>query len=160
MTQTATPAARTFDKIQNGRYQVMQDGKPVGVVQYESAYWWAYDLQGDRIPVTGGYASAQEAAAQIPAPAVVDTRPLPGQPAQPISQPISQPVRYTSEREIDREVARIAQLGQHDYEAAHAAADDLVREVLEVISGQHAQYAYLAVAVLKVYELDFPRHMA
>lgn len=158
MTQTSSPAARTLDKIQKGRYQVMVDGQPVGVVRYESAYWWSYDLQGDRVPMTGGYITAREAAEKIPAPApvVADTRPVPGKPVFPVSQP----VRYTSTVEIDRQIEVIAGIAQHDPEQAHSMADDLVREVLEVISGVHSQYTYLAVAVLKVYELDFPRWCA
>jgi hypothetical protein len=88
---------------------------------------------------------------------MTQTQQLPGQPVQPISQP----VRYTSEREIEREITRISQLAHIvDYEAAHEAADQLLRDVLEVIAGGHAQYTYLAAAVLKVYELDFPRWMA
>jgi len=87
---------------------------------------------------------------------MTQTRPVPGQPVHPISQPVP----YASDREIEREVARIAELGQHDPEAAHVAADELVKTVLETIAGGHAQYAYLAVAALKVWDLDFPRWAA
>jgi len=66
MTQPSTSAThRTFEKIANGRYQVLQeDGKVIGTVRSESAYWWAYDLQGDKIQ--GGQATAQLAAALLP----------------------------------------------------------------------------------------------
>lgn len=77
---------------------------------------------------------------------MTQTSTLPGQPVQPLSQA----VRYSSDREIDREVARIRELAATDMRQAKADAVTLMQDVLEVIAGGHAQYTYLAAAVLKL----------
>lgn len=64
MTQpTATPV-RTLQQAAKGRALVIENGQQIGSVRYESAHWWAYDLQGN--PVSGGYGIASQAAAQLP----------------------------------------------------------------------------------------------